>query len=238
MKRWGQALPVPVHETGRVRLLPVLPLLVLLTACSSAPDAPAASAPTAAPSSSPSRGPSSDLTVPQLAALLLQDEDLPLLSLGRPYAEPELTTRSTPQLALCRPASTVAPHAVANVLGRPSAGGGASVFHVVSVFADETAARAAYEDALDRARTCGSYTDPTGAALTVSALRPLPAPSPVRAAQYELVVAGRTGTDARTIAQSGRFTVLLSSLGSPDAGTTLPQLQAQVLPKALARLDT
>ena len=199
-----------------MRLLPVLPLLALLAACST-PSAPSAGAQAPSPSPMSSPGPLSDLTVPQLAALLLQDEDLPRLSLGRPYSEPELTTVSTPQLALCRPAATVAPHAVANVLGRPAAGGGASVFEVVSAFADEAAARAAYEDAVGRARTCGSFADPSGVQLTVTGLRALPVPAPARAAQYELTAAGRKGEDARTLAQSGRFTVLLSSLGRPTA---------------------
>lgn len=221
-----------------MRLLPVLPLLVVLTACSATPAPPAAQpkAPHPPLGVSASPGPTSDLTVPRLAGLLLQDADVPDLSLGRPYAEPGLTTRDVPQLALCRPDAPTAPHAVANVLGRPAADGQASVFQVVSAYADEAAARAAYEDAVGRARTCGSYTDPAGVDLVVSGLRALSVPAPARAAQYELTTPGGTGSDARTLAQSGRFTVLISSLGTPAPGTTLRALQAAVLPKALARL--
>lgn len=216
-----------------LRHLPlVAALLVSSAACGGASPAPAVPPPG---SVALTAGSATALSTGQLLGLLLQPSDLPDLARRRPFASAALTSAAIPQLALCRPPAVAAPHQVANVIAETAGLGMVSVFEVVLAYPDENAARAAYTYDRATATACSSYQS-QGAVYQVHDLQQLPVPAGVQALQYRLDTAGLTGGDVRSYAQHGRFTVLVTGVGTPGGKTALPEYQREVLRKALARL--
>ena len=176
--------------------------------------------------------------VPQdrLEAMLLQPADLPGLGSRRAFASTALTTQSTPQLALCRGTAAVGPHELANVISEVTKPGGVKVFEVLSVFADEAAATAAFNRDVATAKACATYNS-DGVAHRVSGLGPLTLEPGVEAVHYALVTSDVVSGDVRTYARRGAVTVLVSGFGGPPTGQPLLAYQADVMRKALARLS-
>ena len=179
--------------------------------------------------------PRSDLSDAKLAELLLEPADLPGLTGRRQFASAELTTQGTPQLALCRPPVPDAPHAIANVLSGSGQDRQVRVFQVLSAYADDAGARAAYDRAVAQARSCRSY-EVDGRPYAVEDLAEVEVPRGAAAAQYRLTTPSVVSGDVRTLARSGRFLVLVSGFGEPPGGQDILEYQADVVRKALSRL--
>ncbi len=184
---------------------------------------------------SPTGGRTGDLTSAQLASMLLQPDDLPGLSRRRQYASADLSTQTTPQLALCGPVEAGAPHEVANVLAQSGTIGQANVFEVLSAYADAPGAQAAYDQAANAARSCATY-QANGMAFSVQELAPLALPGGAEGLHYRLATPSVVAGDVRTLVRSGRFLVLVTGYGMAPDGASLLQFQADVAAKALARL--
>ena len=214
------------------RLLPALVLAGLVAGCSSpAEGSRTVTLPT--PSASPAA--QGDLSAQALQGMLLQATDLPGLPSRRPSASADLTTQATPQLALCQPQQPVAPHQLANVLAQAPGPPPLKVFEVLSVYADEVGATAAYSRAVTAARACPTF-QAQGTAFTVTDLADVPAGPGVYATHYRLTAPGVIAGDVRTVARKGRYTVLITGFGAAPGGQPLLDYQAGLLTAALARL--
>jgi hypothetical protein len=167
--------------------------------------------------------------------MLLQSADLTGLRQRRAFASSGLTTQSTPQLFLCRPPVSVAPHELANVIAQSGKPGGVKVFEVVSVFADEAAAKAVFARHVADARGCGRFTA-SGVVHRVTGLTALQLGAGVDAVQYGDVTSDVLSGDVRTYARRGAVTVLISGFGAPPTKQPLLTYQADLMRKALARL--
>jgi hypothetical protein len=191
------------------------------------------SRPSAEPQPSPS--PSGDVSQSRLQSSLLQPSDLTGLANRRAFAAGGLTTQATPQLSLCAASAPVAPHEIANVIASSPKPGGVKVFEIVSAFVDEASARAAYDAAVAAARRCTSYST-EGVAHRITQLAAVALGPDVRAIHYALVTSDVVSGDVRTLAQRGRWVVLVSGFGAPPAGGELLDYQESLMRKALARL--
>jgi hypothetical protein len=183
----------------------------------------------------PSPSPSGDVPKARLESALLQSADLSGLGSRRAFAADGLTTQATPQLSLCVAPSPVAPHEIANVIASSPKPGGVKVFEVLSVFADEKSAKAAYDADVAAAHRCTSYSS-GGVAHRITQLAPVQLGPGVRAIHYALVTSDVVSGDVRTYAQRGRWTVLVSGFGAPPTGGELLAYQESLMVKALARL--
>jgi hypothetical protein len=201
--------------------------LAVLSGCSGS------SSPSADPKPTPS--PSGPVAKAQLEAMLLQPADLLGLTKRRTFAEPGLTTQSTPQLSLCRDATAVGPHEIANVIAESGKPGGVKVFEIVSVFADEAAAKAAYAGHVADAKACPSFAN-GGVTHRVTGLRSVSLGTGVDAVQYAVVASDVLSGDVRTYARRGNTTVLITGFGAPPSGGPLLAYQADLMRKALSRL--
>ena len=170
-----------------------------------------------------------------MAALLLQQQDLPDLPVRREFASAELTRQPTPQLALCRPQEPVGPHELASVLAKSGKIGTIEVFQVISAFADEAGARAAYSAYLASARTCSSFTEGPRS-FRVQDFASLPPRPDAAGFHYRLTTPDLVGGDVRTVATKGRYTLLVTGYGQPPAGMSVLDYQAAAMSKALDRL--
>ncbi len=222
-----------MRPSTSARTVPGLLVVALLTGCAGA------GAPRAVPvppqdvaTTPPAQG---DLTSAQLSAMLLQASDLPDLTSRRPYASADLTTQGVPQLALCRAPQPDAPHQVANVLAQSGRTGQANVFEVLSVYADETGAQAAYDRAVAAATGCSTY-ELQGTPYAVEELGPVDVPAPAVGTHYRLTTPGVVSGDVRTLVRSGRVLLLVTGYGAAPDGQSLLQFQAQVARTALGRL--
>ena len=213
------------------RLLGCLTVLALVAACAGSPS----TAATPDPGPLPSPGPSGDLTKAAMSALLLQQADLPDLTVRREFASAELTRQPTPQLALCRAQEPVGPHELANVLATSGKIGTIEVFQVVAAFADDAAAKAAYAAYLANARACSSFTEGPRS-FRVQDLASLPARPDASGFHYRLTTPDVVGGDVRTVATKGRYTVLVTGYGVPPAGLSVLDYQATAMTRALDRL--
>lgn len=199
--------------------------LLGLTACGGS------STPAASGDPVPSGSPVGDLS-----RLLLTAKDVPGLTLGRASTASTATTEAPPQLALCKPPAKVGSHAVASVVARPAKPGQAQVFELVSVFDDAAAAQAAFVAAAASARGCPAFSSGSVSFKVVDlATRPVPGADAML--QYRLVASDVIAGDVRTLAQKGRYVVLLSGFGAPPAGQTALEFQASVAEKALSHLS-
>jgi hypothetical protein len=207
---------------------------LLLAGCSSAPSSSSSPALPGAPAAT--RAQQGDLPVTRLRELLLQPADLPDLPSRRPFASADLSTQATPQLALCQPAVEDAPHQLANLLAQSGEPGQANVFEVLSAYADQAAAQAAYDRAAATAQQCSAY-DVEGVPYRVEDLRPVAVPAGDVGVQYRLTTPSVVSGDVRTLVRSGRFLVLITGFGAPPSGQSLLDLQAEVAQRALARLS-
>ncbi|MDT7536654.1 MAG: hypothetical protein QOI82_239 [Actinomycetota bacterium] len=167
--------------------------------------------------------------------MLLQASDLTGLSQRRAFASSGLTTQSTPQLFLCRPPVAVGPHELANVIAQSGKPGGVKVFEVVSVFADEAAAKAVFARHVADARACGRFTA-SGIGHRITGLARLDLGAGSEAVQYGDVTSDVLSGDVRTYARRGRTTVLLTGFGAPPTGGSLLSYQAGLMRKAIARV--
>lgn len=223
-------------QDGTVRsLVPLVALPLLLTGCSgsSSSGTSGGSLPGAAPTS---RAPSGDLSADRMRALLLQPSDLPGLAQRRDFASADLSTQATPQLALCHPPETDAPHETANVLAQSGTTGQANVFQVLSAYADAAGAQAAYDRAAAAARSCGTYTG-NGVTFTVADLADVPVAGADAALHYRVTTPDVVRGDVRTLLRKGRYTVLISGYGAPPGGVSLLDFQATTAAAAAARLS-
>jgi hypothetical protein len=202
-------------------------MLVMLAGCSG-------STPRAAEPQS-SAGPTGSLSAQQLRAQLLQKSDLPGLPRLRDYAGAELTTQATPQLALCKPTTPSGPHQIANVIAESDVPGRVKVFEVLSVYADAAAAQAAFRQAVADAKACATYTD-GGIAHRVTELAPVEVGAD-EAVHYAVVTSDVISGDVRTIARRGTALVLITGFGAPPTKQPLLDYQADVMRKALDRLQ-
>ena len=176
-----------------------------------------------------------NLSKAQLTGYLLQPADLPDLPQRRVFASTDLTTRTTPQLALCRPASLAAPHEVANVIAESAKLGMAKVFEVLLAYPDAAAAAKAFAYDKATAYACPSY-QAQGLTYVVSDLSQVQVDGGFPTLQYRLGTAGLVDGDVRTFAQKGRFTVFITGSGGPHRGQAMLAYQAATLRKALNRL--
>jgi hypothetical protein len=183
----------------------------------------------------PSPSPTGAVAQSRLEAMLLQPSDLPGLAQRRVFASAGLTTQSTPQLALCHAPATVGPHELANVIATSPKPGGVKVFEVLSVFADEAAAKAAYAHHVADARACGKYVA-DGITHRVAGLAGLDLGAGIDAVQYGVVTSDVLSGDVRTYARRGSTTVLITGFGAPPTGQSLLVYQTALMRKALARL--
>ena len=204
-----------------------IPALVLAAACSGS------STPAADPLPTPS--PSGPVAKASLEAMLLQPADLLGLTKRRAFAEPGLTTQSTPQLSLCRDATPVGPHEIANVIAESAKPGGVKVFEIVSVFLDDAAAKAAFDRHVADARACTSFAV-EGVTHRVTGLKSITLAPGVQAVQYAVVASDVLSGDVRTYARRGSTTVLITGFGAPPSGGPLLAYQADLMRKALSRL--
>ena len=208
----------------------VAALLLSLTSCGGS-----SATPLSADGPAPSPSPAGPVPEARLLAMLLQPADLPGLGGRREYAGAGLTTQSTPQLSLCRGPSQVAPHELANMISEVTKPGGVKVFEVLSVFADDAAAKAAYDKGVANAKACSTYSS-DGVAHRLAGLAPVALGPGVEAVQYALVTSNIVSGDVRTYARRGPITVLVSGFGASPTGQPLLDYQAEVMRKALARL--
>lgn len=222
---------MPSLRWPRVRLAALVFVLLALTAACGGPSA----APAALPAPQPSAGPTGAVPSARLKAMLVQPADLAGLGQRRVFASNAVTTLPTPQLALCHPTTSVGPHELANVIAESAQPGGVKVFEIVSVFADEAAAKAAYAVALADARGCTSYASST-VAYRVQGLASVDVGAGATAVHYALITSDVVSGDVRTLARRGSYTVLISGFGRPPTGQPLLAYQADVMRKALARL--
>jgi hypothetical protein len=167
--------------------------------------------------------------------MLLQPSDLAGLSKRRVFASAGLTTQSTPQLFLCHSAAAVGAHELANVIAEYGKPGGVKVFEVVSVFVDESAAKAAFDRHVADAHGCAKYVA-DGVTHRIAGLSSLDLGSDVEAIQYGVVTSDVLSGDLRTYALRGSTTVLITGFGAPPGGGTLLAYQAALMRAALARL--
>ena len=151
------------------------------------------------------------------------------------YASADLMTGTTPQLALCRPAPSAVPHAVANVIAGSGKIGMAKVFEVLSAYPDAAAAARAQAYTTATALACPTY-QAQGLTYQVQDLSQFAVEPGVPAVQYRLATAGLTDGDVRTVGQKGRFTVFITASGGPHRGQAMLDYQRAVLRTALARL--
>jgi hypothetical protein len=184
----------------------------------------------------PSPSPTGLVAKARLESMLLQSSELAGLTQRRAFASAGLTTQSTPQLFLCKPPVDVAPHELANVLAESGKPGGVKVFEVVSVFADEAAARAVFARHVADARACGRFTS-NGVVHRITGLAPLPVGADAEAVQYGDVTSDVLSGDVRTYARRGAVTVLITGFGAPPTGQPLLAYQAALMRRALARLS-
>ena len=183
----------------------------------------------------PSPSPTGTVSQSRLESMLLQPSDLTGLPQRRAFASNGVTTQSTPQLFLCRPAVAVATHELANVIAESGKPGGVKVFEVVSVFADDASAKAVFAGHVANARACGRFTV-GGIVHRVTGLTTLSLGAGVEAVQYGDVTSDVLSGDVRTYARRGNATVLISGFGAPPTGVPLLTYQADLMRKALARL--
>jgi hypothetical protein len=183
----------------------------------------------------PSPSPTGVVAKSRLESMLLQPSDLPGLSKLRVFASAGLTTQSTPQLSLCRTVRPVGPHELANVIAESGKPGGVKVFEIVSVFADDAAARAAFNGHVADARACGKYVA-DGVTHRVTGLASVDVGAGTNAVQYGVVTSDVLSGDVRTYARRGSTTVLITGFGAPPGGGTLLAYQAGLMRAALARL--
>jgi hypothetical protein len=184
----------------------------------------------------PSPSPTGAVSQSRLEAMLLQSSDLAGLGQRRAFASSGLTTQSTPQLFLCRPPVAVAPHELANVVATSAKPGGVKVFEVVSVFADEAAAKGVFARHVADARACGRFTA-SGVGHRITGLATLDLGAGSQAVQYGDVTSDVLSGDVRTYARRGAVTVLITGFGAPPSGGSLLSYQAGLMRKALARLS-
>ena len=129
----------------------------------------------------------------------------------------------------------MAPHQLASVISETAQVGKAKVFEVLSVYADATAARAAYLQDVANTRACLSYRA-QGTDFRIQDLAPVAVQGGAEALHYTLLTPAVVGGDSRTFARKGRFTLLITGYGTPAVDQPLLDFQAAVLRKALARL--
>ncbi len=171
---------------------------------------------------------SADVTRSALAASLLQSDDLPGLSGRRVFASNALSVRSTPQLLLCEADHPDAPHEQANVIAELTGPRGVRVFEILSAYADVTAAAGAFDRAVARVRACASGAQ--GFRVTDVSLVPI---SGSRAVHYAVSTADVVSGDVRTLAQRGRYLILLTGYGLPPGGASLREYQRVLMIRAL-----
>jgi methylmalonyl-CoA mutase cobalamin-binding subunit len=191
------------------------------------------SSPPGEPAASPS--PSGDISRQRLESMLLQSSDLVGLTGRRAFAASGLTTQATPQLALCRPLQPVGPHEIANVIASSTRPGGVKVFEVLSAYADDAAAKAAYAKDVDAARRCTTYQN-SGVAHRITGLAAVAVGAGTEAVHYAVVTSDVVSGDVRTYARHGRYTVLVSGFGASPTGQPLLAYQQDLMTKAVARL--
>jgi hypothetical protein len=183
----------------------------------------------------PSPSPTGAVSQSRLEAMLLQSSDLAGLGARRAFASAGMTTQATPQLALSRAAAAVGPHELANVIADAARPGGVKVFELVSVFADEAAAKAAFARVVADAHACTTYSS-GGVGHRITQLSSVDVGAGAEAVHYALVTSDVVSGDVRTVARRGSVVVLISGFGAPPTKQPLLDYQADLMRKALARV--
>jgi hypothetical protein len=183
----------------------------------------------------PSPSPTGAVSQSRLEAMLLQSSDLAGLGARRAFASAGMTTQATPQLALCRAAAAVGPHELANVIADAARPGGVKIFELVSVFAGEAAAKAAFARVVADAHACTTYSS-GGVGHRITQLSSVDVGAGAEAVHYALVTSDVVSGDVRTVARRGSVVVLISGFGAPPTKQPLLDYQADLMRKALARV--